>query len=56
MAYFRITLQFSTNTAASGWFSPNASPAGSSYSIAHLVSDNPVQSNGQKVTGVKMFL
>ena len=50
-AYFRITLQFSTNTAASGWFWRNACPAGSSYSIAHFVREAPVQLNDQKVCG-----
>jgi hypothetical protein len=37
MSYFKITLQFSTNAAASGWFSPNASPADASYSSAYFV-------------------
>lgn len=45
ISYFRITLQFSTNTAASGWFSPNACPSGSSYSISHFVRDAPDSCN-----------
>ena len=37
MAAVRMTLQLAAHTVASGWLSLNASAAGSSYSIAHLV-------------------
>ena len=37
MARARMTLQLSVNVAAPGWFSLNASAAGTSYSIAHFV-------------------